>query len=114
MRPTTDGTPNVPPRDPERPTDDPYDANAVRFLFTKPGADKWTRGTLTEHLRGQPRLDPSRVTAARAFAARYGVDVRTHPDGQTAHFFRSDEDAPVPYPSSEAERRRWRRDAIGR
>lgn len=65
MRPTTAATPNVPPRDPERPTDDPYDANVVRFLLSTPGADGWTRGTLTEHLRGQARLDPRRVAAVR-------------------------------------------------
>lgn len=111
MRVDLGNSPRVPPRDPERPQDDPYDADAVRFLLLQPGGSRWTRGTLTEHLRGQPRLNASRVREARLFAARHGVEVRAHADGKTQHFFRSDGAAPTPYPMSEAERRRWRSEA---
>lgn len=112
MRPDTGNVPRVPPRDPERPTDDPYDSNVVRFLLSRPGGADWTRGTLTEHLRGQARLDQARVRQARSFATRHGVSVRAHADGKTEHFFRSDPEAPTPYPSSEAERRTWRSQAL--
>lgn len=107
MRTTTPASPNVPPRDPERPQDDPYDANAARWLLSQPGGDKWTRGTLTEHLRGQAAKKPERIARARSFAARHGVTVSAHADGGTVHFYRSDPAAPVPYPASETERRAW-------
>lgn len=106
--PDASRTPRVPARDPDRPQDDPYDADAVRFLLAQPGGQAWTRGSLTEHLRGQPRLAVDRVAEARSFALRHGVRVHVHDDGRTAHFFRSDPEAPIPYPTSEAERRRWR------
>ncbi len=106
-----DGAPRVPERDPERPQDDPYDSNAIRFLLGSSGGSSWTRGTLLEHLRGQSRLDQNRVAEARSFALRHGVEVRAHPDGKTLHFFRSDSQAPTLYPSSEAERREWRANA---
>lgn len=105
MRPTSSATPNVPQRDPERPQDDPWDADAVRFLMNLTGR---SRNWLMEHLRGQPRLDPDTVRQARALAAQHGVEYRTHPDGTTVHFFRTDTEAPRPYPASEAERRGWR------
>lgn len=105
MRPTTAATPNVPLRDPDRPQNDPWDADAVFFLMRLTGRSKnW----LMEHMRGQSRLDQDTVQQARALAARHGVECRTHPDGTTVHFFRTDSDAPRPYPASEAERRAWR------
>src|SRR4051794_33183639 len=45
----------MPARDPERPQDDPYDSNAVRYLMDTPEGSSWTRGNLTECLRQQPR-----------------------------------------------------------
>lgn len=104
-RTMTNRSPNVPPRDPDRPQDDPWDADAVRYLmrFT----DK-PRGWLMEHLRGQRRLERSAVDQARELAAAHGVRCEAHADGRTVHFFRSDADAPTPYPASEAERRTWR------
>jgi hypothetical protein len=108
------GTP--PPRDPERPQDDPWDANAVRYILGRIGEfnppDRWTRNLLTEHLRGQRRLDPTRIARARAFATECGVDCRPDPDEPdgTTHFFRTDPDAPT-YPATAEERRRLRRSA---
>jgi hypothetical protein len=81
----------------------------VRFLLNRQQAPTWTRLSLIQHLRGPPRLAPQRIDAARAFAASHGVAVRAHDDGRTVRFFRSDADAPHPYPQSEAQRRRWRR-----
>lgn len=106
------GTP--PPRDPDRPQDDPWDADVVRYVLellrARPGAEHWTRNLLMEHLRGQARLDPARVDRARALAAEFGVTCRPDPDEPdgTVHFFRSDPDAPD-YPASAAERRDQRR-----
>jgi hypothetical protein len=103
---------NVPARDPDRPQDDPYDSNAVRYLLSHPEvAAAWTRGKLVEYGREQRRLvvgDPDRVREAAQVFERYGVDRRHHNDGSTIHFFRTDPGAPSPYPSSEAERRAWR------
>src|SRR5262249_40976744 len=102
---------NVPPRDPERPQDDPWDANTVRWLLSFRDVSKnWTRGTLTEHLRGQPRLDPSRVEAARAIARMHGVTCARHRDGGAVHFYRTDTEAPT-YPSLQHERRELLRDS---
>jgi hypothetical protein len=108
------GTP--PPRDPERPQDDPWDADAVRYVLDRlPGlntVESRTRGPLMEHMRGQRRLDAARVARARALAAECGVECRPDPDEPrgTIHFFRTDPDAPV-YPSSGVERRQRRRPA---
>jgi hypothetical protein len=63
-----------------------------------------------EHLRGQRRLNQNTVAEARALARQHGVDCRAHLDGKTIHFFRTDPEAPTPYPASEAERRAWRAD----
>lgn len=104
-RPISNDTPRVPPRDPERPKDDPWDADAVRYLMQFTSR---RRGWLMEHLRGQPRLGQSNVEAARALAKKHGVEWRCHIDGTTVHFFRTDRQAPTPYPASEAERREWR------
>lgn len=106
------GTP--PPRDPERPQDDPWDAGVVRYILDRlPGlnsTERWSRGPLMEHLRGQRRLDPARVSRARALAAECGVECRTDDDDPngTVHFFRTDSEAPT-YPRSAEERRRLRR-----
>ena len=108
MRPTTAATPRMPDRDPDRPQDDPWDADAVRFLIRLTGR---SRNWLMEHLRGQQRLDPSKVAEARGLAHKHKVEWRTHVDGTTVHFFRTDPEAPHPYPASEAERRAWRAEA---
>lgn len=108
MRPESNATPRVPDRDPDRPADDPWDADAVRYLMPLTGR---SRGWLMEHLRGQERLDPRDVDVARATARQHGVEVRAHPDGRTFHLFRTDSEAPTPYPASEAERRAWRKQA---
>lgn len=105
-----DDAPVVPPRDPDRPQDDPWDANAVRYLLDTPEGGSWSRGTLMECLRGQRNRverQPERVSAAAELASRYGVERRADPGGKTIHFFRSDADAPATYPSSATERRAW-------
>jgi hypothetical protein len=55
----------IPQRDPDRPQDDPWDADAVRYLLAAGGgAQGWTRGVLMECLRrqtGQVRDNPRRV-----------------------------------------------------
>lgn len=111
MRPlNTVRAPEVPARDPERPQDDPWDANVVRFLMSKPEGAAFTRGELMECLREQPgrvKRMPGRVQAAAALAEGYGVQRRRDPGGKTMHFFRSDAQAPPSYPASDAERRAW-------
>jgi prophage regulatory protein len=101
---------SVPPRDPERPQDDPWDANTVRYLLSTPEGRGWRRGDLMECLREQGnRLarQPDRVAEASRLATRYAVERRPDPGGKTIHFFRTDPDAPKPYPASAAERRTW-------
>lgn len=105
MRPITAATPQVPDRDPDRPQDDPWDADAIRFLMR---LTRRSRSWLMEHMRGQKRLDEARVDEARSLARLHKVEWRAHLDGTTVHFFRTDADAPLPYPASEAERRAWR------
>lgn len=102
----------VPPRDPERPQDDPWDADAVRCLLGTPEGKHWTRGDLMECLREQRNRvvkQPRRVEEARRLAATYGVERRPHTDDrkQTVHFYRTDPGAPAVYPSSAHERRSW-------
>lgn len=56
--------------------DDPWDNDAVQWLLLKSGASKWTRGTLFEALRRQPRLvqdHPNVVAEAARLAACFGV-----------------------------------------
>jgi hypothetical protein len=107
---------DVPPRDPDRPTDDPWDANAVRYLLAQPGvAQAWTRGVLMECLREQPnrvRREPGRVEAAARLAEQYGVDRRADAFGSRTlvHFYRTDASAPT-YPRTPDERR-WLRAAV--
>lgn len=74
--------------------DDPWDNDAVCWLLEQPGADVWTRVTLFEHLRRQPRLvrdAPQRVEEAAAFARAHGVK---QVPGRVIHFVRTDRDAP--------------------
>lgn len=115
MRPFTERTrSHVPARDPERPQDDPWDANAVRFLLGTPEGAAWKRGDLMECLReqkGRVTRQPDRVRAAGQLAKTYGVDRRPDVGGKTIHFFRTDRHAPTPYPCSAAERRAWLRAA---
>jgi len=106
--------PRVPARDPERPQDDPWDADAVRFLLGKPEGGAWTRGDLMECLRKQGnrvRRQPDRVREATRLGDRYQVEQKPDPGGKTVHFFRNDRGAPRPYPGSAAERRAWLRSA---
>lgn len=101
---------NVPPRDPERPQDDPWDANAVRYLLGTADGAAWKRGDLMQCLREQASQvlrQPARVTAAAALASAHGVERRPDAGGKTIHFFRTDEKAPRPYPASASERRQW-------
>jgi predicted DNA-binding transcriptional regulator AlpA len=104
-RPISQAVAHVPRRDPDRPQDDPWDADAVRYLMQFTSR---SRGWLMEHLRGQQRLDQNVVAKVRAMARKHGVECRPHIDGKTVHFFRSDPGAPTPYPTSETERRAWR------
>jgi hypothetical protein len=99
-----------PARDPERPQDDPWDANVVRFLLATPEGGTWRRGDLMECLREQPNRverQPGRVAEAKRLAAKHGVERRPDPGGKTIHFFRTDAQAPTPYPNSATERRSW-------
>lgn len=102
--------PQVPDPDPDYPRDDPFDADAVRMILSSGMAHGWTRSTLLPHMRAQPKLNGSRIAAAQRLATACGVEIRAHDDGRTLHFFRTDSDAPTPYPTSEAERRRWLRE----
>lgn len=105
---TTAPLDDIPPRDSERPQDDPWDANAVRFLLGQPGGSGWKRGDLMECLReqaGRYERQPGRVREAAALAARHGVERRADPGGKTIHFFRTDPGAPASYPTSGVERR---------
>jgi hypothetical protein len=101
---------NLPPRDPDRPQDDPWDADVVRYLLGQPGVrGVWTRGVLLECLREQPnrlRNDQRRVDQADRLAASYGVVKRREPRGNRTivRLERTDAGAPD-YPSSEDERR---------
>lgn len=104
--------PQVPSRDPERPQDDPWDADAVRYLLNTPEGGAWRRGGLMECLRKQGNRvarQPERVAAAAALAKQYDVDCHPDPGGKTMHFFRADGRAPRTYPASAAERRAWLR-----
>lgn len=106
----TDRVTTPPSRDPERPQDDPWDANAVRYLLETPDGETWRRGDLMECLREQPgrlQRQPRRVAEAKRLAEKNGVERRPDPGGKTIHFFRTDPRAPTPYPSSAAERRAW-------
>lgn len=98
----------VPERDPERPQDDPWDADCVRYLLAQPGvADRWKRGPLMECLREQPgRLTtmPGRVEEAADLAQHHGVERRRDSPGSTIHLYRSDPGAPK-YPADDQERR---------
>lgn len=108
LRPAAAESPGVPERDPERPQDDPWDANAVRYLLATPEGRDWRRGDLMECLREQKNRvarQPDRVAAAAALADLYKVERTPDPGGKTLHFFRSDPGAPT-YPASSAERRR--------
>ena len=106
--------PQVPPRDPDRPQDDPWDADAVRYLMTKPEGAGWSRGELMECLREQHRRverQPDRVNEAKRLASQHEVDRHADAGGKTIHFFRNDRAAPRPYPASATERRAWLRES---
>ncbi len=119
IRPTTQNDPRAerpapPPRDPERPQNDPWDADALLYLLSKPEGSQWSRGSLFECMREQGnrlKNQPDKVHQASDLAKRYGVDRRPDPGGKTIHFFRTDAEAPRPYPSSANERRTILRDS---
>jgi hypothetical protein len=100
--------PKPPRRDPDRPQDDPWDANAIRYLLDTPEGRQWTRGNLMECMREQGnrvRRQPDKVREAAELAVKYGVERRPDPGAKTIHFFRTDDEAPLPYPCSAVERR---------
>ena len=110
VRQTSGGAqvPQVPPRDHERPQDDPWDADAVRYLMRVAGGNQWSRSALMECLREQPgrlKRQPELVDQAICHANNHGVERRPDAGGTTLHFFRSDPDAPRYYPHSAADRR---------
>lgn len=102
----------VPRRDRNRPEDDPWDADAVRFLrSTELGQEQnWQYDELFGCLRQRPSLviPPERDEEARHLTWEYGVTCRPDPGGETIHFFRSDAGRPH-YPESARERRTWLR-----
>jgi len=102
----------IPRRDKKRPKDDPWDADAVRFLQTTElgWEQEWAYDELVGCLRERPsqELDPDRVEEARTLVWEYGVTCRLDPGGDTIHFFRSDLGRPT-YPASARERRTWLR-----
>lgn len=107
VRAVNNASPTIPDRDPDRPQDDPWDAEVVRFLLSTPEGQSWRRGELMECLRRQPnrlRKQPARVAEAAALADKYEVERHPDPGGKTIHFFRKGRGAPV-YPGSATERR---------
>ena len=106
----------VPARDPDRPQDDPWDADAVRYLLAREGvADEWARGVLTECLRRTPkrvRDDADRVKKAAALAKKHGVRQEEEPRGKgtIVHLYRTDSEAPA-YPATPQDRRQLLRDS---
>jgi predicted DNA-binding transcriptional regulator AlpA len=102
------GIVEVPPPDPDRPQDDPWDAAVVRYALAMPGvAERWKRGMLVECWRRQPRQlrdRPARVAEAADLASRHKITLAPHADGKTIHFFRTDSGKPL-YPSSDSQRR---------
>lgn len=97
---------DIPNRDPDRPQDDPWDADAVRFLLGQPDGARWTRGTLMEALRRQPRIHRQRIDEAARLAAAHGVEQIEEPRGgrTIVHFYRTDPAAPS-YPRDADHRR---------
>jgi hypothetical protein len=95
---------SVPRRDPRRPQDDPWDADAVRHVeqFTSR-----SRGWIMEHGRAQERLTSAGVSEARSLFNEAGVRIVPEPRGRRTinRFYRTDPDAPA-YPDS-PEHRQW-------
>jgi hypothetical protein len=106
----------VPARDKSRPKDDPWDADAVRYLLSQDGvAEEWAPGVLTECLRRaskRMRDDGDRVKKAGALAKTFGVEQRDEARGKstTVRLCRTDSAAPT-YPASAVERRSLLRDS---
>lgn len=104
----------IPDRDPERPQDDPWDADAVRYLLGQSDVGTWTHGNLRECLRRQGnrmKRQPELVGEAARFARRHGVEQRDGARGRgiLVRLYRTDPDAPE-YLADERERRRLLRD----
>lgn len=79
--------------------DDPWDNDAVQWLLLKLGGSNWTRGTLFEALRRQPRLvqdHPDVVAEAARLAARFGVQQKeiSRGRGTITRLIRTDAAAP--------------------
>jgi predicted DNA-binding transcriptional regulator AlpA len=103
-------SPAVPARDRAHPRDDPWDADALRYLLTREEGRQWSRRELAECLRGQrdaAKRKPHRTRIAFALANQYGVRCHVDPGGTTLHLFRTDRRAPRPYRASAAQRRAW-------
>jgi len=100
---------NVPERDPDRPQNDPWDADAVRYLLSHAVvAQRWSKSVLFECLREQPgrrKTMPQRVEEAARLAEIHGVERRR--EGSVLNFFRTDLDRPD-YPAGPDERRVYR------
>ena len=103
---------NVPDRYENPRGDDPWDNDAVRWLLTQSGSERWTYQTLFEALRRQPawvNKRPGRVADAAALAQRHGVKQRVEKRGQweIVRLERTDQDAPsYPKPSKRRGHRR--------
>jgi len=91
-------------------SDDAWDNDAVHWLLDQPGVGaEWTRGTLMEAARRQPKWTeqrPERVAAAEEVCRRYGVVQReVHDDrlGKTiVRLIRTDHEAPEYPPDRQA------------
>jgi hypothetical protein len=99
----------IPDRDSDRPQDDPWDADAVRFLLSRPEGATWNLSDLSECLRrqlGRRMHKASDIRRAADLATKYGVEQIEEPFGKTTvvRLYRSDADAP-PYPLDAPHRR---------
>jgi hypothetical protein len=99
----------IPDRDADRPQDDPWDADAVRFLLSRPEGASWNLSDLSECLRrqlGRRMHKASDIRRAADLATKYGVEQIEEPFGKTnvVRLYRSDAEAP-PYPLDAPHRR---------
>lgn len=103
---------DVPPRDPNRRQNDPWDVDACQYLLRRLEQDnrlgRWSADGLLVAGRAQPTARRDLVEQAEEVFATYGVERRCDPGTTVIHFFRTDDDAPT-QPQSAAERRAWRR-----
>ena len=100
--------PMAPARDREHPNDDPWDADAIRYLLASRDGRHFDYRELKECLREQRYrvvAHRSRMMIVRRFALDNGVEARRD-GGATIHLFRTDPSAPS-YPRNAVERRGW-------